>query len=207
MCVAADSAGRLRYMGTWIGERTGRHEEEESGGGLCHDCGRDIPDWLSNQEYLRPCEHGYRRCVGRGHHCQGAVVCSSVADQYRAEHSVICGRILFLRLAVYQAHPLCHGHALGFPVCSAGSVLSGKRPLSVSLIRGNHKRRGNRPGVSDQLHHRRYGSAGGSDPEATQALYPGPDHAGAGRPDCGGGRLRVRHQDRSLRPHCYLLCG
>ena len=65
MCVAADSAGRLRYMGTWIGERTGRHEEEESGGGLCHDCGRDIPDWLSNQEYLRPCEHGYGRCVGR----------------------------------------------------------------------------------------------------------------------------------------------
>ena len=52
MSVSAASAGRLRYMGTWIGERTGRHEKEESGGGLYHDCGRYIPDWLCHQEYL-----------------------------------------------------------------------------------------------------------------------------------------------------------
>ena len=39
---------------------------------------------------------------------------------------LICSRILFLRLAVYQAHPVRHGHALCFPVCSAGGVLSGK---------------------------------------------------------------------------------
>ena len=41
------------------------------------------------------CEHGYGRCVGRGHYCQGTVVCSSVADQYSVKHPVICSRILF----------------------------------------------------------------------------------------------------------------
>ena len=62
-------------------------------------------------------------------------------------------------------HPFCNGYALGFPVCAAGGFLSGKRPVSVGPVRGNHKRRWNRPGVPDQLHHRRYGFAGRPDSE------------------------------------------
>ena len=44
MSVPAAGAGRLRYMEAWVGERTGRHEKADSGGGLYHDCGRDISD-------------------------------------------------------------------------------------------------------------------------------------------------------------------
>ena len=131
-CLCLQTVRPAPVHGAWVGERTGRHEEE-SGGGLCHDCGRDIPDWLCNQEYLRPCEHGYGRCVGRGHHCQGTVVCSSVADQYSVKYPVICSRILFLRLAVYQAHPCSPRSCSLFPCmfCREASYLGNDLFLSA----------------------------------------------------------------------------
>ena len=71
---------------------------------------------------------------------------------------------------------------LNIPLFAAGFFFCGWRfikrtlfatvMLSVSLYvlpeasyLGNHKRCGIRPGVSDQLHHRRHGFVGGPDPE------------------------------------------
>ena len=130
-----------------------------------------------------PAQHGYRRCVRRGHGCQGAVVCSSVADQYLLNIPLFAAGFFFCGWKFIKSGPSLPPSCSPFP-----SIFCPKAPIWETTSLSSALFGGIISGVGTGLVFLTSCTTGGTDllaaltPETAQALYPGPgSHAGAGR--------------------------